>query len=249
MRKLLILLSLLLWAVPALAECPIELTEPITGVYTWPEGSNESDALYVYRYSYPRAAGESDVALHINTTYAYAAEDALAFEVPMLASGMQPGDPQKTVDITYDVTAASEDYISFLITKRVCVAGQETLIVSGHVFALTGSSAGRIVNLPVFLGLLDADETDEWLINRQTNKADKAVREMIWAMITDGEGGVGYYDDLTFEEIEAGFYPEEDYYLTESGNPCFYFQPGAIAPEEEGVPTFVIDLWDLEDEL
>ena len=43
--------------------------------------------------------------------------------------------------------------------------------------------------------------------------------------------------------------PGEDYYLTESGNPCFYFQPGAIAPEEEGVPTFVIDLWDLEDEL
>ena len=248
MKKILIALLALLLCLPALAECPITLDEPLSGVYVWPEGSTEADALYVYRYRYPQAAGDSEVALHLNTTYAYSLEDALGFEVPMLASCMQPGDPQKIVEIDYAVTHASEEYLSFAITKQVSVGGEATQVVSGHVFALTGPGAGRIVNLPVFLGLLDAEETDEWLLTRQTNKADRIIREMVWNMIQSGGSEAGYYDDLTYEELEASFYPEEDYCLTESGDLCFYFQPGSIAPEEMGLQTFEIPLWLVLDE-
>lgn len=242
----LVLLTTLVMPGIAAAECPLEMTEPLAGVYTWPEGSSEAEALYVYRYSYPQAAGDSDLAMHFNSTYLYAAEDAIAFEVPMLASGMQPGDPQKVVDITHTVTYAGPDHLSIRITKRVTVAGTETVVVTGHVFALTGSGAGRIVSLPVFMGILDPEETDDWYMNRQTKKADALVRGLVWAEIQRSDV---CYDDLTFEELEASFYPEEDFFLTENGDVCFYFQPGLIAPEEEGLMTFTYPLWLLLDEL
>lgn len=246
----LLLFLLTAFLLPATAQCPVEFTEPLEGLYTYPEGSTEADALYVYRYRYPQIAGDSDLALHINTTYSYAVEDALGFEVPMLATDMQPGDAQKIVNIDYTVTCATSEYLSIVVTKRVSVGNETTEVISGHVFALTGSGAGRIINLPVYLGLLDAEETDEWLLTRQTNKADKVVREMIWDLIRNDNGEhPDLYDDLTFEELEAGFYPEEDFYLTEAGEPCFYFQPGTAAPEETGPVTFTIPLWMLLDEM
>ena len=243
-----LLALLMLLALPALAECPLEMGEPLEGVYTWPEDSSEADALYIYRYCYPQVQGESELAIQFNSTYTYSVEDALNFEVPMLASGMAPDDPQKLVEISYEVTFANEDYLSILIRKSVTVRGTSTIVYSGHLFALTGSGSGRILNLPVFLGLLDPEETDEWLMTRQTNKADEAVRDMVWDEIESALGNP-YYDDLTYEELEASFYPEEDFFLDENGDPVFYFQPGVIAPEEEGFITFPISPDYLLDEL
>ena len=248
-RRFLPLLLALLLITGAAAQCPLEMSAPLQGEYVWPEGSDAADALYVYRCTYPQIAGESEVAMHINNTYLYQMEDALGFEVPMLASGMQEGDMPKQVEISYETTCASERYLSFSISKEVRVGDDVTQVIAGHVFALTGEAAGRIVSLPVFLGILKAEETDDWLINRQTSKADKLVRELVWDEIVSADETALYYDDLTFEELEASFYPEEDFYLSPEGDPCFYFQPGAIAPEEMGVITFVIPLWVLQDEL
>lgn len=251
MKKLLLpLLILLLCALPALAEdaAPV-LAEPLAGVYAWPEGSSEAEALYIYRYSYPQLAGDSHLAQLFNETYRYAVEDALGFEVPMLASGMAPGDPQKIVSIHHEITFMDDHYLSIRIIKDVSVGDTAMQVVSGHVFSLQGSNAGRIINLPVFMGLLDAGETDEWLLTRQTNKADKLVRELVWARMQADGAAMGLYDDLTYEEIEAGFYPEEDFFLNAQGELCFFFQAGAVAPEEQGLITFTFPLWYLLDEL
>lgn len=250
-----LLMALLLSILPAAAEAPLTLSDPLTGTFLYPENSTDADALYIYRYHLPRAAGDSDIALHINTTYSYMVEDALAFEVPMLASEMQPGDPQKIVDISYAVTCQNAEYLSILLTKQVSTGGESTNVVTGHVIALTGIGAGKVTSLPVFLGLLEPDETDEWLLNRQTNKADKVVRELLWEQLQSRNTLTGrndlpeIYEDLTFEEIEAGFYPEEDYFLDETGTPCFYFQPGMVAPEEYGPIIIPLSLDVLMDEL
>lgn len=243
-----LLLALLLAVIPAAAQCPLQQIEPLVGAFVWPEGSGDADALYIYRYRYPQVAGDEELALHINNTYAYMAEDALSFEVPMLASAMQPGDLQKLVEIDFEITGANDDYFSVLVRKTVSVDGDETIVVSGHVFALSGSGAGKITSLPVYLGLLSPDETDEWLMNRQTNKADKLVRQLVWERLQSNDYSETY-DDLTYEEFEAGFYPEEDFYLDRDGNPCFYFQPGMIAPEQSGTITVPLTLSYLLDEL
>lgn len=245
-----ILLALLLCCTAAFAEVSVAFAPDLTGEYLYPEGSTAADALYIYRYRYPQLAGESDLAALINTTYAYTAEDALGFEAPMLATDMQPGDPQKVVDISYEITCLNESYLSLKLTKRVTVADTETIVTSGHVLALTGSGMGRIVNLPVLIGLLKPDETDEWLLTRQTNKADAYARDLVWAHLQEGNGGAyTLYSDLTREEFDASFYPEEDFYLTAEGDLCFFLQPGIAAPEEDGKLLVVITVSDLLNEM
>lgn len=250
-RMILIALALILLCPFAWAEEGVTFGEDLSGVYCYPEGSSEADARYVYRYRYPQLAGESDLAAAFNTTYMYTVSDALAFEVPMLATEVGPVDAQKVVNINYKVTYQDDRYLSLLIRKTVTQGEVSTRVETGHVFTLTGENAGTITSLPYMAGLLKENETDEWLLERQTNKADNCVRSMVWkAMMKQQTNGIiPIYEDLTYEEFEAGFYPEEDFYLTEDGAFAFYLQPGSVAPEEEGLLVYVITMEDLLDEL
>ena len=222
-RYLLPLLLLMLLTLPALAE-KYEFADDLTGEYLYPAGSDESTATYIYRYRYPQLSGDDEIAAMFNTTYAYTADDTLAFEAPMNA-GLTDGAAQATIiDVTYEVTCQTADYLSILITKHTKRPDSESTTISGHVFALTGSRAGEIISLPYLLGILTQDgKVDTWLQDRQTAKADNCVRELVWAEIERmmKSGGVPFYDGLTFEELEAAFYPEEDFYLDENGDPDF----------------------------
>ena len=245
MKFLLSLLLALTLTMPAMAE--FVLTDDLTGVYTYPEGSTEQDALYVYRYRYPQLAGDSEAAMLLNTTYAYTAADALAFEAPMLASELTEDDPQQVVDVSYQVTCQSEEYLSFCITKTVTFGDSVTTVATGHVFSLQGDRIGTIISLPHLLGILDGTETDEWYQERQTAKATRCARELVWDALDSMD--LPLYDDLTFEEFEAGFYPEEDFYLNKTGDPVFYLLPGSVCPPEEGEVLVTIPLDVLLDEI
>ncbi len=252
MKRFLMLLCVLMLASPALAaEAPLTFSQDLTGVYVYPEDASEADARYVYRYRYPQLAGDSAIAEVFNTTYAYTADDALAFEAPMIATGLEENGPAMTVDIGYEVTCMNADYLSVKITKTVTSGGNVSTVVNGHVFALTGSRAGEIISLPYLLGILDDDETDEWYKDRQTQKADGCVRDMLWAQLEElaDEGTVPLFEGLLFEELEACFYPEEDFYLDENGDPIFFLQENAVAEPEAGILCFPISLEELLDEI
>lgn len=244
-------LLLCLLTLSALAD-GYEFADDLTGVYLYPAGADESTATYIYRYRYPQLSGDDQVAAMFNTTYTYTAEDTLAFEAPMNA-GLTDGASEATViDVTYEVTCQTADYLSILVTKHTKRPGGETTSISGHVFALTGSRAGEIISLPYLLGILTQDgKVDTWLQDRQTAKADACVRELIWAQIERlmAEGTVPFYDGLTFEELEAAFYPEEDFYLDENGDPVFYLLENTVALPEAGILRFPITLEALLDEL
>ena len=244
-RYLLPLLLLMMLTLPALADS-YEFADDLTGEYLYPAGSDESTATYIYRYRYPQLAGDDEIAAMFNTTYAYTADDTLAFEAPMNA-GLTDGAAQATIiDVTYEVTCQTADYLSILITKHTKRPDSESTTISGHVFALTGSRAGEIISLPYMLGILTQDgKVDTWLQDRQTAKADNCVRELVWAEIERmmKSGDVPFYDGLTFEELE------EDFYLDENGDPVFYLLENTVALPEAGILLVPISLETLLDEL
>lgn len=250
-RLLILFLALTFLPLSGTAEAPVTFSDDISGVYTWPEGASEAEASYVYRYHYPQMAGDSSLAMAFNYIYQYEASDALGFECPMTGSDHDPSLGQMQVDVSYEITHQSNAFLSISITKVVQIGESVSGIVKAHTFSLAGENAGTITSLPYLLGLMDADETDEWYIERQTAKADACARDMVWALIEKARQNpeLQIYEDLTFEEFEWGFYPEEDFFLDKNGDFVFFVQEGVIAPPILGPFFFTISMYDLLDEI
>lgn len=250
-RLLILLMMLTLVPFAGTAETPLTFAEDISGVYTWPEGASTDDASYVYRYRYPQLAGESELAMTFNYIYQYEESDALGFECPMTGSDHDPVLGQMVVDISYEIVHQSDDYLSIRINKVVQVGESVSNILKAHTFTLQGDNAGTITALPYLLGIMKEGETDEWYIERQTAKADACAREMVWALVEQAMKAENslIYEDMTFEELECGFYPEEDFFLDAKGNLVFFLQENMIAPQEAGPFFFTISLDNLLDEI
>lgn len=250
-RLLILLLALALLPIPGMAEAPLTFTDDLTGLYTWPEGSPESEAIYVYRYAYPQVAGDDELAMTINNIFQYEATDALGFECPMNGSSHDPSLGQMQVNLDCEVVHLSKKALSVRIDKTVTVGESVSRYLRAYTFALTGSEAGTVTSLPYLLGMLEDDETDEWLIERQIAKTDACVRDMVWALIEQDmkKEGSPIYEDMAFEEFEWGFFPEEDFYLDEEGSFVFFVQEGMIAPYEAGQFFYTITLEELLDEI
>lgn len=250
-RLLILLLALTLLPMAGLAESPISFTDDLTGVYTWPEGASEAEASYVYRYAYPQIAGESELAMTINQVFQYEADDALGFECPMNGSAHDPALGQMEVIIRYEIAHLSGEFLSVRVDKTVTVGESVSHIVKGYSFMLTGVEAGTVTSLPYLLGVIDPEETDEWYLDRQTAKADACARDLVWMLIEKDMRAEGspIYADLTFEEFEWCFYPEEDFYLDAEGNFVFFLQENMIAPAEDGQFFYTITLDELLDEI
>lgn len=195
----------------------------------------------MYSFRYPQVDPSDPSAERINAFYQYRADDAVGFDVPMNADYYRTLDPEEdvTVRIDYQVTCNNEDFFSVLI--RTVQGDLETW--AGHTFSRKDLKPGLSVALPYLLGILDSAETDTWLQDRQTGKADSLVREMVWERLEE----MGITDGLEEEMLEYGFFPEEDFYLDETGNPVFYLQPG-FAEDGEAL-TFPLSIEEIRDEM
>lgn len=252
LRILLLLLTLTLLPLPVGAEdAPLAFADDLTGQYVWPVGSTPEEASYTYEFTYPQIAGDSLLAITINNVFEYEATDALGFECPMIGSSHDPSLGQMQVALEYTVTHLSAEYLSVRIDKEVRVGDTATHTVKAFTFMLTGDSAGTVTSLPYLLGLVEASENDEWLLDRQTAKTETTAREMVWAMIEEAmaEDGSPIWSDTTFETLEWVFYPEEDFYLDEDGRLVFFLQENTIAPSEAGEFFYPISMDDMLDEL
>ena len=249
-RRICAMLLVLACLTPAFASA-LTVGENLSGTYCWPEGSSEAEAAYVYRYCYPTVSGDDALADMINNQYTYLVDDAMAFFVPMTVSELDTGANKSSTVITHEITCLNESSMSVLITTTHNFGGVSRTVLSAHNYTLTGSMAGSGTNLPRLLGLLDDSETDEWLLQRQTDKADKIVRKLIWRAISNGthNDGVVFFDTLVEEDLEWLIYPEEDFYLNQDGQPVFFFQPGTVADESYGPVFFTITLEMIDDEM
>lgn len=251
LRLLILLLTLTLVPSCVTAEAPLTFAEEISGVYTWPEGASLEEASYVYAYRYPQLSGDTELAMTFNNVYRYEESDALGFECPITGSDHDPALGQMQVTIDYEVTHHSSNYLSVRINKTVQIGDSVSFIQKAHTFTLRGENAGTVTALPYLLGIMAEGETDEWYIERQTAKADACARDMVWALIEQAmlDPALQIYEDLTFEEFEWGFYPEEDFFLDAEGNFVFFIQEGMIAPQESGILLFKVTMEELLDEI
>lgn len=252
MKKLLSLLLICLMLTPAALADDLLLGDHLFGTAVWPEGSDTDNATYLYRYSYPTLAGDDGFSVMVNEYYTYLVDDALSFTVPINGESLDPSDTQATTDIIGTITCMNEKYLSIRVVNTTQMGASSSVIYSAQTFARTGSKAGNVISLPYLLGILEkGDTTDEWLETRQTAKADDCVRQMVWdAICQQKEAGIiAYYDDLTYDQLCGFFYPEEDFYLDENGNPVFFIEETMAAPQSEGALFFPMALEDILDEL
>lgn len=249
MKKLLSLL-LALCLLPA-AVLAIELGEDVSGEAYWPEGTSPDDALYVYRYAYPTVLGDDEVAGLINETFTYMIEDALAFKVPMDGEMLESTDVQAYTNELSRVTCNNEEYLSVLVVSEAFRGAAAQEVFYGYTFSLTGLRAGQPTSLPRLLGILKDDEADTWMQERQTNKANELVWGLVWDVIQEKkeEGLITFDPDLSYEMLTSNFYPEQDFYLDENGDPVFFIQAATIASAADGVLTFPFTVEFLLDEI
>lgn len=241
MKRLLCLIAALcLCASAALAQTVVEGT-PITGACTYPEGSDVATAAYVFRYAFPQFTADSPQAAAINAYYAALAGD-MADAALADAAGQGEDQPQDSgapggyTALDYRITAATEDYLSVLLTSRQFLGNTETESWTGNVFALNGVYAGQAVSLSQAMGL----EQEDGAAASATSYAAQLVYRLVWQIIGDQQAmqSTDYFPELTQADLERVFSPESDFYLDADGNFVFYVQSGQIASEVEGVLTY-----------
>lgn len=248
-RFLLILLILCLSVSPALAD-PLTLLDDYAEDLVIPyDEADPSAGIFSYSYRYPHVDEEADGGMGINVFFSELLDYENEFIVPMIQDAYVGSNSSTT--ITYSVTCNNDDYFSVLIRTEKLIPDHSQVLWKGQVFSRKNGISGATYSLPMLLGILAPDENDEWLQEYQTEKVEKLVREMVWNMIEENEDDIDY-NDLTEEDLEALFFPSEDFYLDENGNPVFYLQPYNIldeVPEGTDLFTFPIALEDIQDEL
>ena len=70
---------------------------------------------------------------------------------------------------------------------------------------------------------------------------------MIMERLRDSDD-VELCEDFDEETLEFFFFPEEDFYLDETGNPVFYLQPG-MAEDSDRLLRFPITIEEILDEM
>ena len=240
MKRILPILFLLCLVTAAAFADPLPLLEDYTDeIIQAIDEDDPSAGKLVYTYRYPHVDEEAEGGAEINAFF----EDLISLSEFQL--GYNPG----TTTIDYTVTCNNDDYFSILV-KTVKTAEEQSLEYwDGYAFSRKYGSPGQTWTLPRLLGTLKQNENDTWLQDRQTEKADAIVVDLVWDLIEDNEQGIDYFPEFTKEELSHVFFPEENFYLDDTGNPVFYIQPGIAAPETAGLLTYSISLEDILDEL
>ena len=244
MKRLLpLLLILCLFTAAAFAD-PLPLLDDYVGEVVQPlDEGDPSAGKFEFSYRYPHVDEEAEGGAEINAFYDELVTYTDSFTIPMNE------DSNSSTVITYSVTCNNDDYFSVLVHTVMSSPEQSSEHWEGHVFSRKNGSPGQTWTLPRLLGTLEQGDNDSWLQDRQTEKADAIVVDLVWDMIEDNEENIDYFPEFTKEDLSHVFFPEENFYLDETGNPVFYIQPGIAAPETAGLLTYSISLEDILDEL
>ena len=238
-----LLLILMLFTVAALAD-PLALQEDLFSSISEPcDADNPSAGTFVFTYRFPRVNGGDVYGDAINAFFLERAEYLEDFTIPMYRG------ENSATEWSYTVTCNNGEYFSVLLKREKITEDGTSVKWEACVFSRKNPDPGSSFTLPKLLNILDADENEEWIQEHQNEKANEAVRTLVWDLMEENEAGIEYWPDFTEEDLVSEFNPEEDYYLDENGEPVFFILPGSAAPEEFGLLTFPITLEEIDDEL
>lgn len=248
-RYLFILLAAFFLCSAALAD-PLALTEDKANTITvFYNETDDSEGSYVYSYRYPCADPEDSTAYLVNSYYEYLVKDTVDYTIPNLSEYYMGMHLNVTVDVSYEVTCNNDDFFSVLIHMTESVDDETTDTWQGNTFSRLNGMPGSVYSLPNLLGILDSGESDDWLENRQADKARETVWDLVWNRIQENPDAVPYKASLTKENLELFFDPELDFWLDETGNPVFFILPGKAADESVGLLRFPLSLEEIRDEM
>ena len=229
---------------------PMKQTEDLSGSFVIPYGDGDPAAgSFTFSYRYPCIDDSEPDANAVNSFYRDLVETDETNMV-FFADGYAELGISVIKDISYRVTCNNDDYFCALMIQHLTIGDSDRLIWEGHVFSRKSGALGTTVDLPRLLNLLDEAEQDEYLLERQSEKASEVVIEMMLNMIDANPERIPYYyDTITYEYLLDTVFPENDFYLDENGDPVFFVNPGVIADESLGYLLFPIPLADIEEEL
>lgn len=242
-RILSLLLCLMLLGSSALAG-PLTLLDDLSDKIVSPD---DYGGVFSYSYHYPQVDDQAEGGAAVNYFYSELISYDLYFTVPIIQEAYE-GENCSTV-ITYTVTCNNDDFFSVLICKEEVFPEFSRTSWIGNTFSRKNPKYDQTYTLPELLGILTLNENDVWKQDRQRAKADTLLREMVWKMIEDNPDGIEYDDHYTEDNLASDFFPEEQFYLDENGNPVFFLQPGVAADESVGLLKFPISLEEILDEL
>lgn len=251
MRKLtgiLIMISLVLYMLPAAAD-PMKQTDDYSGSIFIPyDTSDPAAGSFTFSWHYP-CIDESEPDANIVNGFYLNQVDMDDTNMRFFADGYADSGETVLKDISYTVTCNNDEFFSVLVVQNLTVGDRHRIIWSGNTFSRKHGEVGSTFDLPRLLGILDGGELDDYMIERQSEKAADIVLEMIMDRIFDNPDDIPYYSDITYEYLQSSFSPHEDFYLNDEGDPVFYISPGSVADESAGYLVFPLSLDDILDEL
>ena len=246
-KFLALILSLLLFAAPALCELTVERTE---GERFFPD---EKAWVYHFTYAYPHIVGDDYTCALINDTYQMAFDELTQLVLPMFANAEDMRfDGRNEVTHDYSVMCNNGRVLAILQTRM------QTRREDGPLYALDpltfdvgGMYAGETLTLRG-VTLIQAgvdgtmlEDVEPELYPEIAHIVDGSSDEMAAALLPllyeafvrlQAEGVIAA--QWTREEYEDEFNPAQDFYTDEEGRIVFFFQPTLLASPSFDAPVF-----------
>ena len=218
----------------------LEMAESIGGMQVYPQGMQQEQASYWFRYEYPQFVAQTSMDQTINAYYQAMRDDLSTFLMPQSIEEQlamrEPGEPSYYIDLSYQVTANTASYLSVTLTSQQFLGYSQSDRIEANIFARDGVYAGQLVSLSQVMGL--EQEGDEF--DAKASYASQLVCQLVWKIMEEQQASQqkDFFEGLTRADVDAAFNPETDFYMDMDDNLVFFIQAGIVSSEVEGILTY-----------
>ena len=166
-----LLLAALLAACMTAAAEPLVPDSDLTGTFTILYDEDDPSAgAFTFSYRYPHIDESLPDAYVVNSFYQSRIEEQET-NVVFMADGFADAGIPVTMSCSYRITCSNDDFFSVLVQQEQTSGDFHDTVWQGNTFSRKNGTVDSACDLPRLLGILDAEEQDEYLVERQTGKA------------------------------------------------------------------------------